>query len=308
MVEAAEAARVVNATCYHVRGYPLVEQMRADVAAGAVGELVVRRTGATSATTCSFPASGWRDRPRAVRAVVRRRRPRDALARPRRVRDGPARARGARGLPLVAGGPLEDYAALLLRLDGGVVGLARRSQRARRAARTSSSSSAKATTAGLTWDQEEPNELLARPATARGSSTRIRARSEAARRLARYPAGHARGLRRRFRNVFADVYRAIAGEPHEPFPTFARRPPRRRDRRGRRQERARGRAGSHVAVSASRRRTAGRQARRRRDAIRTSDAREQQRRERVHLGRDPELHLRVDVDRQRVVRADQEVA
>src|SRR5712691_9598058 len=34
---------------------------------------------------------------------------------------------------------------------------------------------------------------------------------------------------------------------------------------------------------------------------------EQQRSERVHLGRDPELDLRVDVDRQRVTGADEEV-
>ena len=39
--------------------------------------------------------------------------------------------------------------------------------------------------------------------------------------LARYPAGHAEGYGDAFRNVFAEVYKAVAGEPHGPFPTFA---------------------------------------------------------------------------------------
>jgi predicted dehydrogenase len=42
-----------------------------------------------------------------------------------------------------------------------------------------------------------------------------------ARRLSRNPAGHGEGYADAFRNLFGDVYRAVAGEPHEPFPTFA---------------------------------------------------------------------------------------
>ena len=41
------------------RGYPLVEEMRADVAAGELGE-VRSCTAATSATTCSSSGAGWR--------------------------------------------------------------------------------------------------------------------------------------------------------------------------------------------------------------------------------------------------------
>jgi predicted dehydrogenase len=41
-----------------------------------------------------------------------------------------------------------------------------------------------------------------------------------ARLLARYPAGHAEGYGGAFRNLFADVYRAVAGLDHGPFPTF----------------------------------------------------------------------------------------
>jgi predicted dehydrogenase len=36
-----------------------------------------------------------------------------------------------------------------------------------------------------------------------------------------YPAGHGEGYGGAFRNLFAQVYRAAAGLPHEPFPTFA---------------------------------------------------------------------------------------
>ena len=39
--------------------------------------------------------------------------------------------------------------------------------------------------------------------------------------LARYPAGHAEGYGDAFRNIFAEVYKAIRGEPHERFPNFA---------------------------------------------------------------------------------------
>ena len=46
------------------------------------------------------------------------------------------------------------------------------------------------------------------------------ANAEGARRLSRYPAGHGEGYGQAFRNLFADVYAAVAGQPHGPFPTF----------------------------------------------------------------------------------------
>ena len=67
MVEAAEAAGVVNATCYHVRGYPLVEQMRSEVASGAMGEVVVRAR-ALSLRRRAVPRVGVAHRPAPVRA------------------------------------------------------------------------------------------------------------------------------------------------------------------------------------------------------------------------------------------------
>ena len=39
MLDAATERGLVHATCYHVRGYPLVEQMRAQAAAGDLGAL-----------------------------------------------------------------------------------------------------------------------------------------------------------------------------------------------------------------------------------------------------------------------------
>ena len=79
------------------------------------------------------------------------------------------------------------------------------------------------TTAGLTWDQEEPNELLFRPAD---GPRQIVVKDplhnvESARSMSRYPAGHGEGYGGAFRNLFEQVYRAVAGLPHEPFPTFA---------------------------------------------------------------------------------------
>ena len=77
--------------------------------------------------------------------------------------------------------------------------------------------------AGFTWDQEDPDSLLVRPTTdpvqlvVRDPATN----SPSARRLSRFPAGHAEGYGDAFRNLFTSVYRAIAGEEHDPFPTFA---------------------------------------------------------------------------------------
>ena len=69
---------------------------------------------------------------------------------------------------------------------------------------------------GPTWDQEEPNTLLVRPAS---GPAQLVVKDTGP--LARYPAGHAEGYGDAFRNVFAEVYKAVRGEPHEPFPTFA---------------------------------------------------------------------------------------
>lgn len=220
LVAAAEERGLVHATCYHVRGYPLVEQMRVDVAGGVVGELSFVH-GRYVCDDVLFPASGWRVDP--------------AVSGPSYVvadlgthwLDLAEHVTGRRLLEVqaefrsFAGGPLEDYAALLLRFEGEVAGslvvsagvAGRKNQLLFECERT---------LAGLTWDQEVPTEMLLRPAD---GPPRIVVKdpatnAEEARRLSRYPAGHGEGYGQAFRNLFADVYAAIAGEPHGPFPTF----------------------------------------------------------------------------------------
>src|SRR5581483_11683599 len=111
--------------------------------------------------------------------------------------------------------PLEDWASLLLRLERGAVGsLVLTAGAAGR--KNQLLFELEGADGGLTWDQEEPNTLLVRHAAA---PTELALKGDGP--LARYPAGHAEGYGDAFRNVFAEVYRAVGGKPHEPFPTFA---------------------------------------------------------------------------------------
>jgi predicted dehydrogenase len=220
LVAAAEERGLVNATCYHVRGYPLVEQMRADVAAGAIGGLAFVH-GRYLCDDVLFPASGWRIDP---------------------ARSGPSYVVGdlgthwldlaehVTGRPVLevqaefrsfAGGPLEDYAALLLRLDGDLPGSLVLSAGAA-GRKNQLLFECEGTEAGLTWDQELPTEMQFRPADGprRIVVKNPATNAEPARRLSRYPAGHGEGYGQAFRNLFEDVYAAVAGQPHAPFPTF----------------------------------------------------------------------------------------
>jgi len=221
MVEAASERGLVNATCYHTRFYPLVEQMKANVAAGDLGELTFVH-GRYLCDDLLFPASGWRVEP---------------------DRSGPSYVVGDLGTHWLdlsehvtglhvaevlaefrsfATEPLEDYAALLLRFDGGTVGSLVLSAGAA-GRKNQLLLEVEGTRAGVTWDQEEPTEMLFRPAD---GPKQIVVKDpvhnvESAQRLARYPAGHGEGYGGAFRNMFEEVYRAVAGLPHTPFPTFA---------------------------------------------------------------------------------------
>jgi predicted dehydrogenase len=221
MLAAAEERGIVHATCYHVRGYPLVEQMRADVAGGVVGEVSFLH-GRYLCDDVLFPASGWRVDP---------------------ARSGPSYVVGDLGThwldlaehvgghPVTevqaefrsfAGGPLEDYAALLMRFDCGAVGSLVLSAAAG-GRKNQLLFELEGTKAGLTWDQELPTELVLRPAV--GPKQIVvkdpLANAPSARRRSRYPAGHGEGYGQAFRNLIADVYAAIEGSEHAPFPTFA---------------------------------------------------------------------------------------
>jgi predicted dehydrogenase len=220
LVAAAEERGIVHATCYHVRGYPLVEQMRVDVASGVVGDVSFVH-GRYVCDDVLFPASGWRVDPAAsgssyvVADLGTHWLDLAEHVTGRRLLEVQAEFRS------FAGGPLEDYAALLLRYDGHVAGsLVLSAGVAGR--KNQLLFECEGTLAGLTWDQEVPTEMLLRPAD---GPRRIvvkdpAANAEEARRLSRYPAGHGEGYGQAFRNLFADVYAAIAGEPHGPFPTF----------------------------------------------------------------------------------------
>jgi predicted dehydrogenase len=220
MLAAAEERGIVHATCYHVRGYPLVEQMRADVADGVVGEVSFVH-GRYLCDDVLFPASGWRVDP---------------------ARSGPSYVVGDLGthwLDLAehvsglrvaevqsefrsfSGGPLEDYAALLLRFSGDAVGSLVLSAGAG-GRKNQLLFECEGTKAGLTWDQEVPTELVRRPAD--GPKHIVvkdpMTNAPSARGLSRYPAGHGEGYGQAFRNLFAEVCAAIEGREHAPFPTF----------------------------------------------------------------------------------------
>ena len=209
LVEAADG--LVAATCYHARGYPLVQRMRDEVEAGAIGAVSAVH-GRYLCDDLLVAPEGWRYDP--------------AAAGPSYVvgdlgthwLDLAEHVTGLRVVEVLAefvGEPLENYAALLLRLENGAVGSVVLSAGAA-GRKNQLLLECEGDAGGLTWDQEEPNTLLARPAAEPAQLVHKDAGP-----LARYPAGHAEGYGDAFRNVFGNVYRAIAGEPHDPFPTFA---------------------------------------------------------------------------------------
>ena len=211
MARAAERGSFVAACCYHCRGYPLVQRMREEIESGALGEIRAVH-GRYACDDLFLMPTGWRYEP--------------AEAGPSYVvgdlgthwLDLAEHVTGLRVAEVFAefsGEPLEHYAALLLRFDGGAVGsLVLTAGAAGR--KNQLLFECEGSEGGLTWDQEEPNTLLARDA---GEPSRILMKADGP--LARYPAGHAEGYGDAFRNVFAEVYKAVRGEPHHAFPTFA---------------------------------------------------------------------------------------
>jgi predicted dehydrogenase len=201
--------------------YPLVEHMRAVTASGGLGEITLVH-GRYFCDDVLFPASGWRLEP---------------------ARSGPSYAVGDLGthwldaaehvsgrriaevfadFRSIATSPLEDYAAMLLRFEDGTPGSMLVSAGAA-GRKNQLLLECEGTAGGFTWDQEEPNMALFRPATGPVQQV-VRdplTNAESARALSRFPAGHGEGYGDAFRNLFSSVYRAIAGEAHEPFPTFA---------------------------------------------------------------------------------------
>ena len=208
MVEAGEG--LVTATCFHVRGYPLVERMRAT--APELGEMRVVH-GRYFCDDAVREPDGWRLDPE--------------LSGPSYVTfdlgahwlDLAEHVSGRRIAQVLAdfrsfsGGPLEDDATLLLRFDGGAVGSVRLSALAP-GRKNQLLFELEAERGGLTWDQERPDALLHRLPD---EPTRVVVKDEGG----LYPPGHAEGYGEAFRRILGNAYRAIAGKPHDPFPTFA---------------------------------------------------------------------------------------
>jgi predicted dehydrogenase len=213
LVDAAERAGRIGAVCFHVRGYPLVERMRAGVESGEPGAVRALH-GRYFCDDAVRQLGGWRLDP--------------ALSGPSYVTadlgahwlDAAEHVSGLRidavraSFRSASGGPLEDWAALELRLGDATGAVLLSALAAGR--KNQLLLELEGDRGGYTWDQERPDVLLHRLPE---EPTRIVVKDEGP--LARYPAGHGEGYGGAFRNVFAEVYRAIAGEPHGPFPTLA---------------------------------------------------------------------------------------
>ena len=216
MVDAVERSGRVAAVAYHVRGYPLVEHMRAAVAAGEVGEVRVVH-GRYFCDDALVALGGWRVEP--------------AKSGPTYVTadlgahwfDLAEHVSGTRLAEVraelrtfVPGRELEDHASVQLRFENGAAGSAVFSALAP-GRKNQLVFELEGSRGGFTWDQESPNELLHRHAEA---PTEIVVKDPATN-AGRYPAGHAEGYGDAFAAILREAYRAMAGERHGSFPTFA---------------------------------------------------------------------------------------
>jgi predicted dehydrogenase len=214
MIAALEASGRVGAVAFHVRGYPLVEHMRRSV--GELGGLRVVH-GRYICDDALLSEGGWRVRPESSGPTYVTA---DLGA---HWFDLVEHVTGARVTEVCAdfrtfmpGRALEDHATVLLRFDNGATGTAEFS--ALGAGRKNQLLlELEGSEGGFTWDQESPNELLHRHAAA---PTEIVVK-DPARNGGRWPAGHAEGYEEAFRIILGNAYAAMAGEPHDPYPTFA---------------------------------------------------------------------------------------
>ncbi|MGB8002699.1 MAG: Gfo/Idh/MocA family oxidoreductase [Gaiellaceae bacterium] len=222
MIEALEASGKVGAVAYHVRGYPLVEHMRATVEAGELGDLRVIH-GRYVCDDALLVTEGWRLEPTASGPTYVTA---DLGAHWFDLAEHVTGARVSEVLAdfrtVVPGRALEDHAAVLLRFDSGATGGAEFSSLGP-GRKNQLLFELEGSLGGFTWDQESPNELLHRHAEAPTQVVIKDPGANAGRApdFARYPAGHAEGYGDAFRVILRDAYLAMAGEPHGSFPTFA---------------------------------------------------------------------------------------
>lgn len=245
MVAEAERRNLVGAIAHHVRGYPLVAHMRSEIAAGALGDIRVVH-GRYLNDEAMLPTYHWHFNPEKSGAsyavgdlgvhwldtaeYVTGLRIAEVLAefrtfeRTKRWVEGPSAGPYPSGADEAGDVPLtlDDTAAVLLRFDGGGIGTLLVAGTAP-GRKNQLLLECEGSRGGYTWDQERPELLLDRPAE--GPVRRVAkdptANAEPARPLARFPAGHAEGYGDAFRNILREVYRAVAGEPHGSYATFA---------------------------------------------------------------------------------------
>jgi predicted dehydrogenase len=222
MLAALEASGRVGAVAFHARGYPLVEHMRATVADQGLGELRVVH-GRYLCDDALLVDEGWRLLPESSGPTYVTA---DLGAHWLDLAEHVAGARIAEVLAdfrtFIPGRALEDHASLLLRFDNGAAGNAEFTALAP-GRKNQLLLELEGSRGGFTWDQESPNELLHRHAEL---PTQVvvkdpGANAGRAAEFARYPPGHAEGYGDAFRAILTDAYRAMAGEPHGSFPTFA---------------------------------------------------------------------------------------
>lgn len=216
MLDALDRSGRVGAVAYHVRGYPLVEHMRASVAEGELGELRVIH-GRYVCDDALLVGEGWRLVPESSGPTYVTA---DLGAHWLDLAEHVTGARVAEVLAefrtFVPGRSLEDHASLLLRFEGGAAGSATFSAAAA-GRKNQLLFELEGSLGGFTWDQESPDVLLHRHAE---SPTEVVVK-DPTRDGGRYPAGHAEGYGDAFRAILGEAYAAMAGEPHGPFPTFA---------------------------------------------------------------------------------------
>jgi predicted dehydrogenase len=219
MVEAAAQRGLVGAVAHHVRGYPLVAHMRSEIVAGALGDLRVVH-GRYLNDEALLPDYTWRFKPEQsgpsyvmgdlgthwldTAEHVTGLRIAEVLAEFRTFEHE------KEGVTL----SLDDTAMVLLRFEGGAVGSVLVAGTAP-GRKNQLVLECEGSRGGCTWDQEQPELLLDRPV---GEPQRLVLKDSG---LARFPPGHVEGYGDAFRNILREAYRAIAGEPHGSFATFA---------------------------------------------------------------------------------------
>lgn len=246
LAERARTARTISVLCHNYRFYPMVAEMRAQVASGAIGRPHLVRGGYLQDWLLDAAATSWRVDPgeggpsRAIADIgthwvdlaetVLGRRLEAVMASMATIylrrpdwHHVASFERGGNGSDVDV--RTEDEAVLTLRFDGGLLGTATVSQVAA-GHQNDLGIAVDGTEGSLEWRQEQPDELR-RGSTDGGVAIVARDRptlSAGAARLARLPRGHGEGWADALRNLIEAAYAAAGGTVADtegpPLPTF----------------------------------------------------------------------------------------